>query len=270
MPALDFAAVGDNCIDKFLDQGWARVGGNALNVAVHIAKSENNSFYFGAVGNDTDGIWTKDVLMENDVDVKHLQFLPEITAYTNINHGPEGDRIFAFEEFGACAAYRPSAEDIDHLRTMSHVHVGWFKGTDMLCTALADTGVTLSRDIAVNDEGGPMDVVFGSVGESFDLARKELARLLQQGHQLAVVTCGALGSIASNGKEEWQTVSDPVDVIDTTGAGDTYIANFLVNWRNGADIEEALKIASKIAAQTCTHLGGFPQQGHGLFNNGTV
>lgn len=47
MKNLHLAAIGDNCIDKFLSLGIGRVGGNALNVSVHFSKLGNRSSYFG-------------------------------------------------------------------------------------------------------------------------------------------------------------------------------------------------------------------------------
>ncbi|MGF1626226.1 MAG: PfkB family carbohydrate kinase [Alphaproteobacteria bacterium] len=259
MARLRLAAVGDNCIDRYRIQGVARVGGNALNVAVHAARAGHRSFYFGAVGDDPDGCWTRAVLQANGVDVAHLQVRPEATAYTDIDHAPGGDRIFAFEEFGACVGYRPTEAETAVLAGMDHVHVGWFKDTDALAGRLRGGRVTLSRDDAVNADGGPLDVVFGSVGEADDQARRALERLLAQGHRLAVVTRGALGSIASDGAETWAAGSPKVAPIDTTGAGDTFIAHFLAAWKAGIAPAEALARAGDAAARTCLHLGGFPQ-----------
>lgn len=108
MTRLRLAAAGDNCIDRFLTQNIARVGGNGLNVAVHFALAGHHAAYFGAVGDDADGRWTRSELEARGVAVDHLEIRPELTAYTDIAHTPEGDRQFLFEEFGASGAYFPS------------------------------------------------------------------------------------------------------------------------------------------------------------------
>jgi fructose-1-phosphate kinase PfkB-like protein len=43
-------------------------------------------------------------------------------------------------------------------------------------------------------------------------------------------------------------------------AGDSYIAGFLHARLTGADIPQARHAAAASAAQTCTHLGAWPQQ----------
>ena len=45
-----FAAIGDNCIDRYLPLNQAAVGGNAVNVAVQLALLGQDCGYFGAVG----------------------------------------------------------------------------------------------------------------------------------------------------------------------------------------------------------------------------
>ena len=45
-------AVGDNCLDAYLNKGFLAVGGNALNVAVQWRRHGLNARYFGALGAD--------------------------------------------------------------------------------------------------------------------------------------------------------------------------------------------------------------------------
>src|SRR5690606_38296222 len=118
--------VGDNCVDRFLPPvGLSLIGGNAVNVAVQLARLGLDSAYFGAVGRDTDGFRTRDLMAENGVHVDHMQFRDAVTAYTEIESLPNGDRVFAFEEFGACRGYRPDEADVAVLLGMRHVHIGW-------------------------------------------------------------------------------------------------------------------------------------------------
>ena len=73
------------------------------------------------------------------------------------------------------------------------------------------------------------------------------------------MTCGAAGSVASDGKTTARMDARPVDVVDTLGAGDTFIAGFLVARIGGRDLVQCLEAARDVAAATCGHLGGFPQ-----------
>ncbi|MDB5660547.1 MAG: hypothetical protein JWS10_3162 [Cypionkella sp.] len=257
---LQFATVGDNCIDRYLPLAQAAVGGNALNVAVQLALAGEPCTYFGAVGLDEAGRWTRDALMGNGVSVSHLQELDAPTAYTDIDVDAAGERIIAFEEFGSTALYRPTPSDISALKTMGHIHIGWFNGAAALRDALAGSGVSFSQDVAVNPDAFGLDVGFESVGPSEILAREALQRLLGCGCKVAVVTCGAMGSMASDGTETVVTgIRALSSVVDTTGAGDTFIAGFLAAWKRGQPLAACLATGRDAAAQTCGHVGGFPQ-----------
>lgn len=261
-----FAVVGDNCIDRFRPSGMSLIGGNAVNVAVQLALLGEASHYFGAVGIDQDGARTIDALASGGVDVSAIQQKPGATAYTDIDVLPSGERVFAYEDFGVCAGYRPSASDLTALDGMDHVHIGWMDDAGELRRRLVAKGLSVSQDISVNTdpvhlgvEG--LTVAFGSAGEDDATAAHLLERLLREGAKLAVVTRGSRGACASDGIKSCSVEAEPVDVIDTTGAGDSFIAGFLAAFKSGADIRTSLERGCRTAATTCAHIGGFPQSG---------
>lgn len=257
---LSFATVGDNCIDRYLPLGQAAVGGNAANVAVQIRFEGESCAYFGAVGRDAAGRWTRKALGCHGVDLGHLQDLDAPTAFTNLDVDPQGERCIAYEDFGATALYRPTAREVSALAAMDHVHIGWLNDAHALRKALAGPAVSLSQDVAVNPDASGVDVGFDSSGPSETLARAALGRLQAAGCRVAVVTCGSMGSIAWAGGDVVTTGIRSVPVVrDTTGAGDTFIAGFLVAWKRGRPLVDCLVAGRDAAARTCGHLGGFPQ-----------
>lgn len=270
MRPLRFAAVGDNCIDRFRPPlSLSLVGGNAVNVAVQLARLGRTSFYFGAVGPDTAGGRTRALLAANGVDITYLGDHPGITAYTEIDVLPSGDRVFVFEDFGVCAGYRPSEADVARLKTMDHVHIGWMDDGGALRRMLAAAGVSVSQDISVNADPANLgtdglSIAFASAGSDDDLAETLLQRLLAKGVPLAVVTRGNKGSFASDGVDRVEIGIRPVDVVDTTGAGDSFIAGFLSARVAGQPLLRCLEAGRDQAALTCTHVGGFPQQSQPL------
>ncbi|MGL4813419.1 MAG: PfkB family carbohydrate kinase [Beijerinckiaceae bacterium] len=254
------ATIGDNCIDRFLPVGLSAVGGNAVNVGVHLRRAGWDCAYFGATGGDSDGDRTRAVLEANGLDLTYLQVLPGITSFTDLDVDSDGERFILHENFGVCADYQPDASAVTALRRMRHVHVGWLKHARQLAAELAGSGVTISQDVAVNSEGGGLDIAFGSVGPSEEAALATMRSLLEAGNRIAVVTCGPLGSFASDGKQTVRTGVRPVDVVDTTGAGDTFIAGFIAAHLAGSSLQEAIEAGRDSAAETCRHFGGFPQQ----------
>lgn len=266
MNTLRFASVGDNCIDRFRPPlSQSLVGGNAVNVAVQLARLGQASSYFGAVGTDAAGRRTRDLLAANGVDVSHLRDRPGVTAYTEIDVLPSGDRVFAYEDFGACAGYAPDAAEIALLKTMDHVHIGWMDDGGALRRTLAASGVSISQDISVNADPtnlgtDGLSIAFGSAGDDDAAAESLLQRLLGNGVPLAVITRGSKGSMASNGRQRLEIGIKPVAVVDTTGAGDSFIAGFLAARVAGLPLPACLEAGRDRAALTCTHVGGFPQE----------
>lgn len=265
MTFFRIAAVGDNCIDRFRPPlARSYVGGNAVNVAVQLALMGHQSFYFGAVGRDCDGTKVRQSLEQYRVDVRYLHERPINTAYTEIDVTAEGERVFVHEDFGACAGYRAGAGDLKVLKTMDHVHIGWLDDGGALRQALVAAGVSVSQDVSVNAEAGSLGVdglsiAFGSAGEDEFAADRLIIDLLSRGAELAVVTRGVRGSCASNGLEHASAGIRPVDVVDTTGAGDSFIAGFIIAHLEARPLRERLEAGRDCAARTCTHVGGFPQ-----------
>jgi fructoselysine 6-kinase len=266
MSRLRLAVVGDNCVDRFRAP-FARslIGGNAINVAVQLAMLGHESHYFGAVGRDADGERIRDLLAEKGVRVDHLHMREGSTAFTEIDVTASGERIFAFEEFGVCRGYQPTDDDLLALSTMDHVHIGWIADEGRTRRRLADGGISVSQDVSVNNAPihlgvDRLRIAFGSAGEDRRKADTMAREFLAGGAQLAVVTRGSNGSMATSGSVFAETGISPVEIVDTTGAGDSFIAGFLYAYIERADLRESLACGRDCAARTCSHLGGFPQE----------
>ena len=81
---------------------------------------------------------------------------------------------------------------------------------------------------------------------------------LVDGGLLAVVKLGSAGALAGDGSLRWGVPSVPADARDTTGAGDAFAAGFLASWTRDRDVEEALRLATRLAARAVTLQGGRP------------
>jgi ribokinase len=88
----------------------------------------------------------------------------------------------------------------------------------------------------------------------------ELARGLQQkGVRTVVVTRGEDGALIVNESGDTENIPGyPVEVVDTTGAGDAFNAALAVFLAEGRSLGEAVRIATFAGALTCTKLGVIP------------
>jgi fructoselysine 6-kinase len=73
---------------------------------------------------------------------------------------------------------------------------------------------------------------------------------VQRGMKLAVATFGEKGSLAWDGKV-WTAcgIYPAGKVVNTVGAGDSYIAGFLSGLLRNEPIDECMRIGSRVAAQ---------------------
>jgi len=98
------------------------------------------------------------------------------------------------------------------------------------------------------------------------------ARLAALGVPLACVTLGERGALVRRGEDLLHVAAERVEVVDTTGAGDGFVAGLLADLiRRGpvealprADLERAVAFANRVAARVCTRVGavaGLPRAG---------
>ena len=266
MTDFEIAAVGDNCIDWFVGtRAVAFAGGNAVNVGIQMSKLGRRVAYFGAVGRDAAGDVIAGELADNRVDLTFLHREDAITAYTIVEHSNGNDRRFVFEEFGATRDYRPRPDELVVLTKARHVHIGWLNDAGMTRRAMAEAGVSVSQDVSVNAEARNLDVegltvAFASASGPRAAAVDRAESLIAAGARLAVVTRGAAGSLASDGTRIAEIPARLVEAVDTTGAGDSFIAGFLDARLKGLPLEDCLLAGRETASACCLHMGGFPQR----------
>lgn len=95
--------------------------------------------------------------------------------------------------------------------------------------------------------------------------------LLDRGVKLVVVTGGGEGALAMTANARCRSLARRVDVVDTVGAGDTFMGNLLAGLQRAeigagknmgdltdADLEGLLQIANAAAAINCTRKGCHP------------
>ena len=88
--------------------------------------------------------------------------------------------------------------------------------------------------------------------------RLEQLRILSQHYAMVVIKRGAEGAEAVNGSGIWCANAPAASVIDTTGAGDAFLAGFLSAKLDGASIQQCLDRGTKTGSKAVTYIGGRP------------
>lgn len=262
---MDVIAIGDNISDCYLTTGEVFPGGNAVNVAVAVARAGGRSGYVGVVGDDARGRLLADALTAESVDIRQLAVVPGSTACCQITH-VGGERIFGEPRRGV-ALFRPSGRDLDFAATASIMHTTYCSGLEEDLPELARRG-RVSFDFSDHIGDGYADGLLRYVyiaefsaahldaQQSSELARWAGAR----GPSYVLVTRGSQGALLFDGHEVVSVAAVPSQVLDSLGAGDSFTGRALYGLVQAEPAEVLLAASARAAAQTCTAWGAF---GHG-------
>ena len=255
-------AVGDNCLDVYLTKNQMAVGGNALNVAVQWRALGMDARYLGMVGRDPEGDLILDGVSRAGLNADDIERTPGQTAVTLI-HGHNGDRRFLHEDLGVGLNYQPDLPRLIALDSAAWVHLGTNANPDLI-RHLLRRNIRFSVDVSTAHDQVPLDgvpLVFASGPEDTATAIEPLmAQFRAKGALSTIITCGMRGAFYDDGHTIHRVHARQVKVVDTCGAGDSFIASFIVEHMvRGLPASTALRHATESAARTCGHEGGFPQ-----------
>lgn len=253
------ACAGDNCIDYYEQTGEAYPGGNSVNVAVYLKRLGAESSYIGAVGTDRYGALLLEALRGKKVDVSHVRTLPGTTALTHVNI-ENGERILGKYDEGVMADFRLSSSDMDFICGHDMVVSGLWGRTENALKYISACGIPVAFDCAEQPESHASQkalphasiAFFSDDGSDEDALRRRIRTVSAQGPKIVVATRGSLGSLAFDGKRFYSFGAIPCRVVDTMGAGDSYIAGFILAHLSGMDISSCMEAG---AASSCVTLG---------------
>lgn len=250
-----------------------RFGGVETNVVVTVAALGVQAGIVTRIGTDPDGERVREHLQELPLHTDHVQQVEgDETSYTHVLKDPEGRRVIlgggnstlnmtldaedrsliADAEVAVTSAYAPVSV-IDTLASLDTELVFDLAGTfeDLEHRGLTRSALTEALpgiDCLVTNEEAARSYL-----EAPDATVEDLARaLVDRGATRGTVTCGADGAVLFEESQIHHVEAIPVDVIDTTGAGDAFTAGLLVAWLlEDQPMERAGRFAAGAAAAAC-------------------
>jgi len=261
---MKIACVGDNCVDYYDQTGQAFPGGNPVNVAVYVRRMGGESAYIGAVGKDRYGNLILDALKGKGVDVSRVHVLPGATALSHVSL-VDGDRVFGDYEEGVMAEFALTPGDIDFLSGFDLVVSGLWGHAERELAQVAARGVPVAFDCAERPEDPPAQIALphttvaffsDSASEVAEL-EKRMLQIAALGPKLVVATRGDRGSLAWDGQSFHTHGIVPCQVTDTMGAGDSYIAGFLMEYLRGRDPAACMAAGAASSAVTLGYAGAW-------------
>ncbi|MCL1964982.1 MAG: ribokinase [Firmicutes bacterium] len=243
-------------------------GGKGLNQSIALARARLTVYHAGCVGEDG-GMLVRS-LAENGVDVSLIRRCAEKTGHAIIQVDAAGQNcilLYGGANLKITGAYIDealsgfSAGDI--LLVQNEVNL-----VDHMIRKAKSAGMRVAVNPAPMNENmrlAPLDLadmLFLNEVEAEDLCgakdpMEQLAALRARYPKAALVlTLGEQGSLYQGpGGEIFRQGAYNVPAVDTTAAGDTYIAYFLAGLAAGHDVPACLRMAAKAAAITVCRMG---------------
>lgn len=265
---MNIIAVGDNVADCYLDQKLYYPGGNAVNVAVNCKRyGFDEAAYIGIFGNDKKAEHIKWALDKEGVSYNRSRTMMGISGQPRVNLTEEGDRVFVGgprDTVQHTVRLRLTSEDLNYISQFDVCHTSCYSSIEPELGNIKKY-CDISFDFSDRRDKEYLEIVCPHIKFAFfsgsDLKLEDVKKLIKTCHDLGTeivgVTRGGHGALFSKNGALFEQGIKPTKVIDTMGAGDSFIAGFLTSYIKDNNITEALDFAATCAAKTCTFYGGF-------------
>ncbi len=302
MKQFDVTALGEILIDftyhSKSENGAAlfeqNPGGAPANLLAAVQKLGGKSAFIGKIGNDMHGLFLKQVLEDAGISTKGVLIDENFfTTLAFVNLAPSGERSFSFaRKPGADTQISKDEVDYDMILNSKIFHVGSLSLTDEPARSATlaalnfakENGITVSYDpnyrkmlwkdektaiegmrsilsyvdiIKISDE----EISLVTDGNTPEEAAQEL---LSKGLSCVIVTLGSKGAYIATKEASCLSPCAEAKVVDTTGAGDSFMGGFLYKMSQAnkkpceltsEDLVEYAAFANRVAAYCVSRRG---------------
>jgi ribokinase len=253
-------------------------GGKGSNQAVGTARLGAKSYFIGIIGNDKLGEIATDLYAGEGVDTTYLEKSSKMATgvgFIILNHAGENGIILDMSANELMdAAYVAGAEkqiaasdivmsvlEIPVAAAVEAMRLGKKHGVRTLlnpapATALPEE-VFQNIDILTPNET-ELRILLGLKPDDPTPTVELAQRLKALGVETIVITMGGDGSLVLTGDQQIRVPAIPIEVVDSTGAGDAFNSGLAVALASGKDLIEAVKFGNCYGALACTKLGVIP------------
>jgi sugar/nucleoside kinase (ribokinase family) len=266
--------------EQMVEEARLMVGGSGAIVACGAARLGLRTAFIGLVGDDPFGRFMLDALRGRDVDVSSARVDSERPTGVTVVLSRGEDRAM-LTALGTIAALGGPLVDADVLADTRHVHLSSYYLQEALQPDLpalfdkahqagATTSIDPNWDPHERWDAGLLELLWltdyflpnsaearAITGiDDIDVATESLS---ERGTTLAV-KFGQGGGLVKSGDELVHVEAVPVDVVDTTGAGDSFDAGFLAGCLQGWPIRRCLQLAVACGSLSTRATGGIAAQ----------
>jgi fructoselysine 6-kinase len=270
---MRITAVGDCGVDRYVDIRADRPGGVSLNFAANARRCfepEDRVGVLTVLGDDPEAAFVKAAIADQDVEAQ-IVYGRGHTPIQFIDRDENGERELFRYEAGALARHRMNADDrellarsdvmiatvftnvVDYFETVVQVPSAGLRALDYCNAGTSDDPLAFVRRYTE-----AFDIGFVSLSEMPAESIDQVEAVARASDRTIIATLGGRGSVALSRRARVECAALPVaDVVDTTGAGDTFAAGFLSVFARGGSIADSLARGTREASRTIAHTGAF-------------
>ncbi len=265
---MKLIGIGDNVVDVYVDQQVYYPGGNCVNVLVNAKRNgAERAEYLGIFGTDEAAKHIQYALDQEGISYPFSRTTVGKSGHPGVTLNEEGDRVFIGsprDTVQHIVKLNLTEDDLNYIKDFDLAHVSRYSAMESELEKLSKV-IPISYDFSNAYSHEYLSQVCPFIEYAFlsgaDLSDNALEELIQtvkpynlkvlgitRGAELAVFIC-----------KDKRYIQEPVEtrVVDTMGAGDSFIGGFLRAFIDGETMETALTLAASSAAKTCGFHGGF-------------
>lgn len=250
-------------------------GGMAATALVAAARLGAQAEFLGAVGDDANGNHALERFAAQGVATPRVRVLAgAISAFSFILVDSRSGKRTIIHEPGvqrnrALELSKPDYKALLEAAGYLHLDGFWMDTAIELAETARQTGIPVTLDIGQNQRDPKIEALLGLADYVIpslpfalrftkqDRAERAAEALLGYGAKGVIQTLGERGAfVMLEDGERFTVPAFAVDVVDTTGAGDSFHGGLLFALSRDYALKEAVVFASAVAALKCTKLGG--------------
>ncbi len=240
-------------------------GGSAANVAISCSRLGMRTGFIGKIGDDSNGEFLKNEFKADNIDLEGLVIDKKFNTGMCFIPIHQGERMI-FAHSGA--ANKLNQEDIkkEYILSSKLILLANLKNLKPLkqATKYAKTGDTLvvfNPGALIADQGfdeceellASTDIYISSETELNKIMEEKstessLNKLFKMGTSVAAITRGSRGALLVDKNKKIEIPIYKVNVVDTTGAGDSFSAGFITGYLENIDLKMCGKMGNANAA----------------------
>jgi sugar/nucleoside kinase (ribokinase family) len=264
--------------EKLVENAVLTIGSSSVIFACGAARLGLKVIFVGIVGDDVFGHFMLNQMQQRGINTSHCSMSKqEITGFSVILSQPNDRAILTHA--GSIASLRYSDIDQVIFKQVKHLHLGSFFMLSQLqpdvaklfCEAKAaglSTSIDTNWDPSEKWDSGiaevlkHTDVFLPNEAELLNISKQKMLEEALEHFQVPILALklGAKGGLAQQAKQTFTAPPLSVNVVDTTGAGDTFDAGFLYGYLHGWTLEKSLNLACACGSLSTQGIGGTSAQ----------